>query len=122
MPIKTVVNKKYLIQQLLILLPLSLSGIFLVTQAISSRSDGSDNAAVQSAPAASQRTASPAGRAANPSGGTSNRTPLEDPEPPGAPGDPGAAAVPVDGGLGLLLAAGVGYGVKRMYKGRQKKD
>ncbi len=121
MPIKTVVNKKYLIQQLLILLPLSLSGIFLVTQVISSRSGDSGNTAVQSAPAASQRSASPSGRAANPSGGTSNnRTPLEgDPEPPGIPGDPGGA-VPVDGGLGLLLAAGVGYGVKRIYQDRRK--
>lgn len=40
-----------------------------------------------------------------------------DPENPG--GDPDA---PIDGGLGLLLAAGIGYGVKKVrdYK-KQKK-
>ena len=120
MPIKTVVNKKYILQQLLILLPLSMSGIYLATEVITSRSRNNESAAVQSAPS----TASPSGRRANSSGGTSSRTPLEeeDPTPPPGPGDPGAAAVPVDGGLGLLLAAGVGYGVKRMYKSRQKKD
>lgn len=118
MPIKTVVNKKYFLQQLLILLPLSMSGIYLATEVITSRGRNNESASVQTAPS----TTSPSGRRANASGATSNRTPLEDPEPPGAPGDPGAAAVPVDGGLGILLAAGVGYGVKRMYKGRQKKD
>lgn len=120
MPIKTVVNKKYILQQLLILLPLSLSGIYLAVEAISSRSGNNENAVVQqSAPAPSQGTSTPSGRRANTSGSTSNRTPLED--PPLIPGDP-AGAVPVDGGLGLLLAAGVGYGVKRMYIGRQKMD
>jgi len=35
--------------------------------------------------------------------------------PGGAPG----GGVPVDGGLGLLLAAGVGYGVRKVYKAKQ---
>ena len=33
-------------------------------------------------------------------------------------GDPDAA--PIDGGLSLLVAAGVGYGAKKLKKGRQK--
>jgi hypothetical protein len=42
---------------------------------------------------------------------------------PGDPGvDPGGAggAVPVDGGLSLLLGAGVAYGVKKGYDYRKK--
>ncbi len=35
------------------------------------------------------------------------------------PGDPGCPDCPIDGGLSLLLAAGVGYGVKR-YKDAKK--
>ena len=44
----------------------------------------------------------------------------------GGPGDPGAdpggagGAVPVDGGLSLLLGAGVAYGVKKGYDYRKK--
>jgi hypothetical protein len=34
-------------------------------------------------------------------------------------GDP--AAVPIDGGLSILLAAGVGYAVKKGYEHRKKK-
>jgi hypothetical protein len=37
--------------------------------------------------------------------------------PDGPGGDPG---VPVDGGLSLLLAAGVGYGVKKVRDSRKK--
>jgi hypothetical protein len=37
--------------------------------------------------------------------------------PGGAPG----GGVPVDGGLGLLLAAGVGYGVRKAYNYRKHK-
>ena len=32
------------------------------------------------------------------------------------------ASIPVDGGLGLLLAAGVGYGVRRLKKKKDKKQ
>jgi hypothetical protein len=47
------------------------------------------------------------------------------PEPPtgGAdgPGGPQSGAVPVDGGLALLLATGVGYGAKKAYDYRKNK-
>lgn len=33
--------------------------------------------------------------------------------------DPGCPDCPIDGGLSLLLAAGVGYGVKRYREGRK---
>jgi len=36
----------------------------------------------------------------------------------GDPPNPGG--IPVDGGLGILLAAGVTYGIRRMKKGSQK--
>ena len=39
-------------------------------------------------------------------------------EPCGGPSQP---ACPIDGGISLLLAAGVGYGVKR-YRDARKKD
>ena len=45
----------------------------------------------------------------------------------GGPGDPGGdpgggpiGAIPVDGGLAFLLAAGVGYGAKKMHERRNK--
>ncbi len=39
----------------------------------------------------------------------------------GVPGDPDS--VPIDGGLSLLVAAGVGYGVKKLkQKRRQQQD
>jgi hypothetical protein len=38
-------------------------------------------------------------------------------QPPDPGGDPG---VPIDGGLSLLLAAGVGYGVKKIRDHRRK--
>jgi len=44
--------------------------------------------------------------------------PPPDPGDENPPGDPG---VPVDGGLGFLLAAGLGYGANRLRKKRQEK-
>ncbi|MFN4234709.1 MAG: PID-CTERM protein-sorting domain-containing protein [Bacteroidia bacterium] len=43
------------------------------------------------------------------------------PPPPPAAGGP---VVPIDGGIGLLLAAGVGYGAKKYYdlKKKNKED
>jgi hypothetical protein len=41
---------------------------------------------------------------------------------PDAPPDPGGGpigAIPVDGGLAFLLAAGVGYGAKKMHERRK---
>jgi hypothetical protein len=38
---------------------------------------------------------------------------------PGAPDDPDA--LPIDGGLSLLVAAGVGYGAKKVKENRKKK-
>ncbi|HRQ21379.1 MAG TPA: hypothetical protein PKY29_08690 [Ferruginibacter sp.] len=44
----------------------------------------------------------------------------------GGPGDPGCdpldPACPIDGGLGILLAAGIGLGAKKAYEARKKKD
>lgn len=40
-------------------------------------------------------------------------------DPPPGDGDPGA---PIDGGLGLLLAAGAAYGVKKYREGRKKEE
>ncbi len=41
--------------------------------------------------------------------------------PPDPGGDPdNAAAVPIDGGLSILLAAGVGYGIKKVRDARKK--
>lgn len=37
---------------------------------------------------------------------------------PPVPGDPGAT--PIDGGLSLLVAAGIGYGAKKLYDKRRK--
>lgn len=42
-------------------------------------------------------------------------------ETPSNPEDPGPG-VPVDGGLGFLLAAGLGYGAKRLRKMRMKDE
>lgn len=38
------------------------------------------------------------------------------------PDGPDTPDVPIDGGLSLLLAAGVGYGVKKVRDQRKKKD
>ncbi len=37
----------------------------------------------------------------------------------GLPGDPGA---PFDGGLSIALIAGLGYGAKKLHKGRKNKE
>ena len=42
--------------------------------------------------------------------------------PPDPGGDPDEPEVPIDGGLSLLLAAGVGYGVKKAHEARKNKD
>jgi hypothetical protein len=119
MPFVRVV-KTNLIKQLLILTPLSLSGIFLATQLFTSVSSSSRNQnapevasspVTSSAPAAGRRSApAPSARTGTPLSGT-------DPGDPFGGGNPGgnspAGAVPVDGGLSLLLAAGLGFGVKK---------
>ena len=120
MPFVRVVNKKFLLKQLLILAPLSMSGIYLATQVISSISSRSGNSN------ASAPTAQTAQRSANPSArtGTPLNGPTGDPGDPFAGGNPGgtggapAGAVPVDGGLTLLLAAGLGYGARKAYQNR----
>lgn len=127
MPFVRVVNKKFLLKQLLILAPLSMSGIYLATQVISSMSSrsGNSNASAPTAQTA-QRTATPAGRTGNPLSGTPNPPPPagSDPGDPFGGGNPGgtggapAGAVPVDGGLTLLLAAGLGYGARKAYQNR----
>jgi hypothetical protein len=48
------------------------------------------------------------------------------PPPPGQPGAPGAngntpVGAPIDGGLGILLALGAGYGGWKIYDVRKKK-
>lgn len=48
-----------------------------------------------------------------------------DPGDPFGGGDPGgtpSGAVPIDGGLSLLLGAGVAYGVKKGYDSRKKNN
>jgi hypothetical protein len=44
----------------------------------------------------------------------------DDPPGGGEPGDPDA--VPLDGGLSLLIAAGAAYGVKKVYEYRNSKE
>jgi hypothetical protein len=133
--VATAAKKKFLLKQLLILTPLSLSGIFLATQVISSMSSRSGNSnasapTAQTAPTAqaSQRSAAPAARRGTPLNG-----PTGDPGDPFGGGNPGGTnngggggtggggggpvgAVPVDGGLTLLLAAGLGYGARKAYQ------
>jgi hypothetical protein len=41
------------------------------------------------------------------------------PTGPGGPGDPD---VPIDGGISLLIAAGIGYGLKKKYDVNKKAD
>ena len=38
----------------------------------------------------------------------------------GGPADPSDTFVPIDGGIALLLAAGVGYGAKKLIEHRDK--
>lgn len=44
--------------------------------------------------------------------------------PPGDPGDDpgGGTTIPIDGGLGLLIAAGVGFAAKKGYDKRKKEN
>jgi len=39
----------------------------------------------------------------------------------GAPGDPGDPEIPIDGGVSLLIAAGVAYGGKKIAENRKAK-
>lgn len=39
---------------------------------------------------------------------------------PGGPGGDPDAEIPIDGGIGLLIAAGVAYGAKKAYDKREK--
>lgn len=52
------------------------------------------------------------------------------PDPPGPPGSgggqgngggPNPVGAPIDGGLGILLALGLGYGGKKLYNARKSK-
>ncbi len=50
--------------------------------------------------------------------------PLDSPPPPPGGGHGGGGnsqGAPIDGGLGILLALGAGYGAKKLYKARQEK-
>ena len=38
------------------------------------------------------------------------------------PTDPGNPDAPIDGGISLLVAAGIGYGVKKVRENRKKKQ
>jgi hypothetical protein len=130
MPFVRVRKTKFLIKQLLILTPLSLSGLFLATQVFNSISSSSRNQnvsvaasapAASSAPVAARRSApAPSARTGTPLSGTSTPNP-GDPfgggNPAGTPTDP-VGAVPVDGGLAFLLAAGIGYGARKKYQFR----
>jgi hypothetical protein len=118
-------KKKFLIQQLLILVPLSMSAVFLVGQFVSSRMGSGNNGTsqtVRTTPLPSERNTTPLSGA--------NNAPLSDPGDPFGGGNPGGApsapggAVPLDGGLSLLLVAGVGFGARKAYKyhTQQKKD
>jgi len=132
MPFVRVAKKKFLWKQLMILAPLSMSGIYLATQAISSMSSRSGNSnasapTVQTAPAARrQPSVSPSSRTGTPLNG-----PTGDPGDPFGGGNPvgtndtPTGAVPIDGGLTFLLAAGLGYGAKKAYQfrsGRKRTD
>lgn len=39
--------------------------------------------------------------------------------PPGNPRNPNSPQIPIDGGISLLAAAGVAYGVKKVYESRK---
>jgi len=41
---------------------------------------------------------------------------------PGLPGDSNDPDAPIDGGLSLLVAAGVGYGAKKIHEKRKKQQ
>ena len=38
------------------------------------------------------------------------------------PGEPGGEPAPIDGGASLILAAGIGYGAKKLKDAREKKN
>lgn len=44
------------------------------------------------------------------------------PPPPPPPPAAGGPVVPIDGGIGLLIAAGVGYGAKKYYDKHKQKE
>jgi len=44
---------------------------------------------------------------------------LGQPGPPDPSGDPD---LPIDGGVGILLAAGIGYGIKKIREERNRKN
>jgi hypothetical protein len=49
--------------------------------------------------------------------------PLDNPPPPPGGGHGGGGnsqGAPIDGGLGILLALGAGYGAKKLYKNRRE--
>jgi hypothetical protein len=41
-------------------------------------------------------------------------------QPPGGPIDPDTPSTPIDGGVSVLIAAGVGYGLKKVKEARSK--
>jgi hypothetical protein len=49
-------------------------------------------------------------------------TPLLAVTQPGGPGGDPDAEIPIDGGIGLLIAAGVAYGAKKAYDKRKKEE
>lgn len=49
-------------------------------------------------------------------------TPLLAVTPPGGPGGDPDAEIPIDGGISLLIAAGVAYGAKKAYDKRKKEE
>jgi hypothetical protein len=124
MPFVRVGKTKFLIKQLLILTPLSLSGIFLGTKLVNSvaSSSGRQNTSQVAAappPTSSATSAARTARRGTPlSGNTNPGDPFGGGNPGGAPSGP-TGAVPVDGGLSLLLAAGLGFGAKKAYDYRK---
>ncbi len=46
--------------------------------------------------------------------------PPDPPPPPGGHGQGGNAAAPIDGGLAILMAMGLGYGTRKVYILRRK--
>ena len=126
MPFVRVGKTKFLIKQLLILTPLSLSGIFLGTQLVNSvstssgRQNTSEVAAAPPPTSSATSSARTARRGTPLSGNTNPGDPFGGGNPGGTPPAP-VGAVPVDGGLALLLAAGVSYGARKTYQYHSKK-
>ena len=40
----------------------------------------------------------------------------------GPPGGGGGSGAPIDGGLSLLIGAGASYGIKKLYKKKERKE